>query len=247
MSEQTKDYGKLVKALQIASFVMMAAVAVLCVIWLKKNQISVKNVDALTAYLTGGALTAAAIMVGFSIVKSFALVFPPAVLFVVSGVVFKSFWTAVLVNAAATALSLILPYYLGRFTGKGMVDTLKGRFKAVKKLDDFAGENSFLVVLIFKAGGLMPSDLSSLIFGAMDIPFRRYFAAANLGMLVLNVLWTLVGHKGDLTNPLSFLYALPALVFALAAAVWMAARAKKRAEKTQNASANEKLGIRNEE
>ena len=177
------------------------------------------------------ALTAAAIMVGFSIVKSFALVFPPAVLFVVSGVVFKGFWAAVLVNAVATALSLILPYYLGRFTGKGMVDTLKGRFKAVKKLDDFAGENSFWVVLIFKAGGLMPSDLSSLIFGAMDIPFWRYFAAANLGMLVLNVLWTLVGHKGDLTNPLSFLYALPALVFALAAAVFMGVREKRKAGK----------------
>ena len=105
---------------------------------------------------------------------------------------------------------------------------LKGRFKAVKKLDDFAGENSFLVVLIFKAGGLMPSDLSSLIFGAMDIPFRQYFIASNLGMLVLNVLWTLVGFKGDLTNPLSFLYALPALLFAVGAAVFMAVREKKK-------------------
>ena len=153
MPEQNKDYSKLVKALQIISFVIMAAVAAVCVVWLKKNHISVKNVDALTAYLTGGTLTVAAILVGFSIVKSFALVFPPAVLFVVSGVVFDRFWVAVLVNAVATALSLILPYYLGRFTGKPMVDTLSARFKAVKKLDDFAGENSFLLVLIFKAGG----------------------------------------------------------------------------------------------
>ncbi len=226
--EKTKDYSRLVKALQIASFAFMVAVAALCVVFLKKNHISVKNVDALTAYLTGGAVTAAAIMVGFSVVKSFALVFPPAVLFVVSGVVFDRFWVAVLVNAIATAASLILPYFLGRFTGKSMTDTLKTRFKAVKKLDDFAGENSFLVALIFKAGGLMPSDLSSLIFGAMDIPFRQYFIASNLGMLVLNVLWTLVGFKGDLTNPLSFLYALPALLFAVGAAVFMAVREKKK-------------------
>ena len=229
MSEQTKDYGKLVKALQIASFMFMLAVAALCVVFLKKNHISVKNVDALTGYLTGGTLAAAGIMIGFSIVKSFALVFPPAVLFVLSGMVFGNFWTAVAVNAAATALSLVLPYYLGRFTGKGMADTLKTRFKAVKKLDDFADANSFMLVFIFKAGGLMPSDLSSLIFGAMGIPFRRYFAASNLGMLVLNVLWTLVGVKGDLENPLSFLYALPALLFAAAGAVFLAVREKKKA------------------
>ena len=75
----------------------------------------------------------------------------------------------------------------------------------------------------------MPSDLSSLIFGAMGIPFKTYFIAANLGMLVLNVLWTLLGSKGDLSNPLSYLYALPALLFAVAASVYMSKRKKKKA------------------
>ena len=176
-------------------------------------------------------LTVALILIGFSVVKSFALVFPPAVLFVLSGLVFDAFWKAVLVNAVATALSLILPYYLGRFTGKDMVDSLKERFKAIKKLDDFAGENDFAVVLVFKAGGFLPSDLSSLLFGAMNIPFCSYFLASNLGLLVLNVLWTLVGFKGDLSNPLSFLYALPALVFAILAAVGMSVYKKKKAKK----------------
>lgn len=224
----SKKFDKLIKALQILSFVFMLAMLVVCVVFLKKNNISVKNVDALTQYLTGGTLTVALIIIGFSIVKSFALVFPPAVLFVLSGIVFESFWTAVLVNFAATACSLILPYYLGRFTGAEMVNSLKGRFKAIKKLDDFTDENSTAVVLIFKAGGLMPSDLSSLIFGALNIPFAKYFFASNLGMLVLNVLWTLVGSKGDLSNPLSFLYALPALVFAILASVFISIRKKKK-------------------
>lgn len=232
MKQETPGrYGKLVKALQIASFAFMLVMLVLCVAFLSKNHISVKTADQLTQYLTGGELTVALILIGFSVVKSFALVFPPAVLFVLSGLVFDSFWKAVLVNAAATALSLILPYFLGRFTGKDMVDFLKGRFKAIRKLDDFAGENDFAVVLVFKAGGFLPSDLSSLLFGAMNIPFRSYFFASNLGMLVLNVLWTLVGFKGDLSNPLSFLYALPALVFAVLAAVGMSVYKKKKAAK----------------
>ena len=230
-SESDKNYGTLIKILQIISFLFMFAMVIVCVIFLKKYNISPTNVDALTGYLTGGSLTIALILTGFSIIKSFALIFPPAVLFVLSGIVFENFWTAVLVNFIATACSLILPYFLGRFTGADMVNSLKGRFKAIKKLDDFADETSFSVVFIFKAGGFMPSDLSSLIFGALDIPFGKYFIASNLGMLVLNVLWSLVGTKGDLTNPLSFLYALPALLFAIAASIFMSIRKKKQSEK----------------
>lgn len=231
-NENETRYGKLVKALQIASFVFMALMLALCIWFLAKNHISVKTADQLTQYLSGGAFTIALILIGFSVVKSFALIFPPAVLFVLSGLVFDSYWKAVLVNVVATALSLVLPYFLGRFTGKDMVQSLSQRFKAIKKLDDFTGENDFAVVLVFKAGGFLPSDLSSLLFGAMDIPFAPYFLASNLGLLLLNCLWTLVGYKGDLSNPLSFLYALPALVFAILAAVGMSVYKKRKAKST---------------
>ncbi|MBR5772953.1 MAG: VTT domain-containing protein [Clostridia bacterium] len=222
MAENTGNrYGKLVKILQVFSFLFMAAMLTVCIVFMAKNHISVKTADQLTLYLSGGVFTVALILIGFSIVKSFALIFPPAILFVLSGMVFDSFLLAVFVNFIATALSLILPYYLGRFTGRQMIEALTGRFKAVKKIDDFADANSFALVFIFKAGGLMPSDLSSLIFGAMNIPFGKYFIASNLGMLILNVLWTLLGSKGDLSNPFSYLYALPALVFAVVASVVM--------------------------
>lgn len=227
MPTKTSKYGALIKLLQILSFVFMIAMVVLCIVFMNKNNISVKNVDALTQYLTGSTLAVALIITAFSIVKSFALIFPPAVLFVISGIVFDNMLTAVAVNFIATAASLILPYFLGRFTGLEMVNTLKKRFKAIQKLDDFTDENSFAVVFVFKAGGIMPSDLSSLIFGALNIPFGKYFLASNTGMLVLNVLWTLVGSKGDLSNPLSFLYALPALLFAIGASVFMSLRKKK--------------------
>ena len=225
-AENGKNYGKLIKALQIASGVFMLAMLALCVWFMKKNHISVKNVDALTAYLQGGVYAAAGILIGFSIVKSFALVFPPAILFALSGIVFENLFFAIGVNAAATALSLVLPYLMGRFTGRDMVQSLSGRFKKIKKLDDFAGENDFTLVFVFKAGGFLPSDLSSVIFGALGIPFRRYFPAANLGMLPLNILWTLLGNKGDLSNPLSFHYVLPILLFAIGASVLMKKRNK---------------------
>ncbi len=239
-NNSVKKYGKLIKIMQIVSFIFMLAMVVVCIVFMQKNNISVKNVDALTQYLTGGTLTIALIITAFSIVKSFALIFPPAVLFVLSGIVFDDLWIAVLVNFVATACSLILPYFLGRFMGADIVTTLKGRFKAIKKLDSFADENSFAVVFIFKAGGLMPSDLSSLIFGAMKIPFGKYFLASNLGMLVLNVLWSLLGAKGDLSNPFTFLYALPALLFAIVASVFMSKRQKKKQSVQQKTETEDK-------
>ena len=174
-----KKYDKLIKCLQIISGLFMIAMLVVCVVFMNKYDISIKNVDSLTQYLTGGTLTIALIIIGFSVIKSFALIFPPAVLFVLSGIVFDDLLTAVIVNFIATACSLILPYFLGRFTGAEMVNSLKSRFKAVKKLDDFADENSFSVVFIFKAGGFIPSDLSSLIFGSLNIPFGKYFITSS--------------------------------------------------------------------
>lgn len=192
---------------------------VLCVVLLKKYNVSLKNVDALATGISGGAAAIALGMIGFSVVKSFALVFPPAVLFALSGLLFGNLRQALLVNFVATALSLSLPYFMGRFTGKNMLETLSKRFKSVKKIDDFAAANDFAIVFIIKASGVMPSDLSSVIFGALGIPYKKYIIAANIGMLPLNIMWTLLGTYGDLSNPLSYLYVLPILIFAIVCSV----------------------------
>lgn len=218
---EKKNYDKLVKGLQIAAGVFILAMAAVIVYLMAKYHISVKNADQIAGMLTGGAFTVALIVIAFSVVKSFALIFPPAVIYAVSGIFFDNYFVAVLVNLIATALSLVLPYFLGRFTGRGMVESLKRRFPKIGKLDQFAGENEFALVFVVKASGMLPCDLSSLLFGAIDLPFPKYFLAANLGMLPLNILWTLLGNKGDLSNPLSFLYVLPILVFAVAAAFLM--------------------------
>ncbi|MBQ6120023.1 MAG: VTT domain-containing protein [Clostridia bacterium] len=239
---EKKNYDRLVKGLQIAAGVFMLAMAAAIVCLMAKYRISVKNADQIAGMLTGGAFTVALLIIAFSVVKSFALIFPPAVIYAVAGIFFERYLAAVLVNCVATALSLVLPYYLGRFTGKGMMETLKKRFPKIAKLDAFAGENQFALVFVIKASGMLPCDLSSLLFGAMDMPFGKYFLAANLGMLPLNLLWTLLGNKGDLSNPLSFLYVLPILVFAVAAAFAMKRFSDKHAtnRKTETTEREEK-------
>ncbi len=209
-----KDYSKLVKILQAVAAVFMLAMVVLCVVLIKKYDISIKNIDGLRSMISGSTLAVAIGIIVFSVIKSFALVFPPAVIFAICGIFFGDVKIALLVNFLSTVLSLSLPYFLGRFTGKSMIDTLGRKFKSIKKLDDFAGANEFAIVLCIKASGILPSDLSSLIFGAMDISYKNYMIAANLGLLPLNIMYTCLGAFGDLTDPKSYLLLLPIIAFA---------------------------------
>lgn len=219
---------KLIKAMQIISIEFMVVMFVACATFIIRNDISVNNIDAITQYLTGGTMAMALVLIAFTVFKAFALVFPPIVLYFAAGVIFEDVFVAILVGFVGSALSLILPYYLGKFTGKEMIGTLKKKYKAVGKLDTFTGENTFAVVFAFKVGGLLPSDLSSLIFGAMSIPFGTYFIASNLGLLVLNVCWSVIGAIGDLTNPLTYLCMIPIGICLIGSLIFMRNAAKKK-------------------
>ncbi|MBR3781486.1 MAG: VTT domain-containing protein [Clostridia bacterium] len=188
-----KNYGKLVKALQIAAGIFMIAMVILCIVLTRKYNIKVSNIPEISKSLTGGTLALAVGIIVFSVVKSFALVFPPAVIFSVCGYIMPNFGVALLVNLISVFLSLFVPYFLGRFTGAGMVETLKGKFKAIKKIDDFAGANETEMTFAIKLSGIMPGDLSSLLFGAMGISFKNYTIGANLGNLPLVIVYTFFG------------------------------------------------------
>ena len=188
-----KNYGKLVKVLQIAAGIFMIAMVILCIVLTQKYNIKVSNIPEISKNLTGGTLALAIGIIVFSVVKSFALVFPPAVIFSVCGYIMPNFWAALIVNLISVFLSLFVPYFLGRFTGAGMVETLKGKFKAIKKIDDFAGANETEMTFAIKLSGIMPGDLSSLLFGAMGISFKNYTIGANLGNLPLVIVYTFFG------------------------------------------------------
>lgn len=229
-TEKTKNYDKLIKVLQIAAIGFMLVMLVVMLILMKKFNISIDNAAEISTYIKGGTVTVALIIIAFTVIKSFALVFPPAVIFAVSELLFDNVFTAIAVNFVGVALSVILPYYFGKFAGKGLLDTLKARFPKVKKLDDFAGQNEFMVVYVVKASGIVPSDLFSVIYGAMNVNFFKFFLASNLGMLPFNVLFTLLANKGDLSNPYSLLYILPIPVFV----VIMSIVVKKMTKKKEN-------------
>ncbi len=207
-----KDYGKLIKILQICTGILILGLMIACIILTKKYNISLKNISAISEMLKGGPVTLAFIIIGFSLVKSFALVFPPAVVFAVCGYMMPSFPIAVLVNVISVFVSMSVPYLLGKFTGKSMVDALSKKFKAVKKIDDFTGENEIKMTFAVKLAGLLPGDLSSLLFGAMNISFKNFTIGANLGMLPLVLAYTFFGTTLRSAAEKPWLVALPVVI-----------------------------------
>lgn len=230
MKTQTKNNDKLIKILQLCSVIFMLAMVAVMLVLMNKFDINIENAAHLSTYIKGGTFTVALIIIAFTVIKSFALVFPPAVIFAVSGLLFDNLWVAILVNFIGVALSVIMPYYLGRFTGKEMLDTLKAKFPKIKKLDDFAGKNEFMVVYVVKASGIVPSDLMNVVYGAMNINFMKYFIASNIGMLPFNILFTLLANKGDLSNPYSLLYIIPIPVFVVIMSIVVKKMTKKNSE-----------------
>ncbi|MBQ3006337.1 MAG: TVP38/TMEM64 family protein [Clostridia bacterium] len=210
-----RNFDKIMKVLQIISIAFMAVMLIAMLILVKKFNISIENAYELSSYIKGGTLTMSLIIIAFTVIKSFTLVFPLAVIFAVSGLLFENICFAIAVNVIAIALSFIFQYYFGKFAGKDLLDTLKVRFPKVKMIDDFAGKNEFMVVYVIKASGIGPSDLLSIIFGAMNVNFRKFFWASNLAMLPFNIFFTLIAHNGDLTNPDNLLYLIPIAVFSV--------------------------------
>lgn len=221
-NETKKDYSKLVKILQIATGVLLVAFVVVGIYLINKYNIKVSNIKNLSEYLSGGALSVALIIIGVSVVKSFALIFPPAVIFSICAYVLPNFFTAVGVNLVSVILSLSIPYFLGKFTGAGMVDTLSKKFKAVKKIDDFAGTNEVKLTAVFKFAGILPGDLSSLLFGAMNISYKNYMIGSFLGNLPLVLAYSLFGYVLKNVGEAPWVVAIPIaiiVVFLLIASV----------------------------
>lgn len=207
-----KNYNKLIKILQIASGIFMIGMVIACIVLTNKYNIKVSNIPEISQMIRGGTLVLAVGFAVFSVIKSFALIFPPAVVFSVCAYVIPNIWVALLVNIISVFLSLSVPYALGRFTGAGMVDTLKKKFKAIKKLDDFAGANEIQMTFAIKLSGLLPGDLSSLLFGAMGISYKNYMIGSFFGTLPLAIVYSFFGYALKNIGEQPWVVAIPVAV-----------------------------------
>ena len=89
------------------------------------------SVERILSYTPEEPVKAALLMLGLYAVKSVSFIFPIAILQLAVGHLFST-GTALLVNFLGRAVTLALPYWMGRFSGASMVESLTAKYPKLK-------------------------------------------------------------------------------------------------------------------
>lgn len=148
--------------------------------------------------------------------KSISFVFPIVVLQVATGHLFKM-PVALLINFTGRMITLAIPYWMGRFSGSDMADSLLGKYPKLKEICLRHGRHPLYISFLLRTFSFLPGDAVSLYLGAIKIPFRYYLAGGFLGTILGVVLSTIFGSS--ITEPGSPAFILSAFLMTLVAVV----------------------------
>ena len=160
------------------------------------------SVRRILSYTPEEPVKAALLMLGLYAVKSVSFIFPIAILQLAVGHLFST-GTALLVNFLGRAVTLALPYWMGRFSGASMVESLTSKYPKLRTVVDYQNGNSLYISFFMRTLNFLPGDAVSLFLGAEKIPFETYMAGGMLGTLPGVILATIFG--ANIKNPKSVL------------------------------------------
>ncbi len=147
--------------------------------------------------------------------KSLSFVFPISILMITSGSIFN-ITTAIFVNVIGTAISLSIPYWIGRFSGREFANKLVTKYEKLKTLDTLQKNNDFFFSYIARVIGMLPCDGVSMYMGSIGISYPKYILGGVLGFLSRILATTFIGSNiTDPTSPAFIISCLANLVLAI--------------------------------
>lgn len=154
------------------------------------------SVDMVLSYTPTRPLLAALFLLLLYGLKSISLMLPILLLDTVCGVLFP-FPAAVLVASLGTALTLTIPYFIGRGAGPDMTENLQQKHPRLRELREMRNENELFLAFLIRIIGILPCDVVSLYLGNTRMPFGKYLLGGVLGFLPDILTATVVGMKAD--------------------------------------------------
>lgn len=148
--------------------------------------------------------------------KSVSVVFPIAVLQIATGHLFPT-PAALLINFLGRAITLSIPYGIGRFSGSGMAESLREKHPRLDELCSRHGQNPLFISFLLRTFCFLPGDAVSLYLGAIKIPFPCYLAGGSLGTALGVILSTILGSS--ISTPGSPAFLLSASLMVLVAVI----------------------------
>lgn len=174
------------------------------------------TVQAVLNYTPDTPLAAASVILLLYALKSMSFVFPVVVLQIATGHLFPTPY-ALLINFLGRAVTLSIPYWVGRFSGSDMAETLIRKYPKLEALCSRQSRKPLFISFLLRTLCFLPGDAVSLYLGATKIPFPHYLAGGISGTLLGVVLSTVLGSS--ITEPGSPAFLLSALLMASVAVI----------------------------
>lgn len=159
------------------------------------------SVELLLSYVPEDRLLSVLVLWLLFAVKSVTVMLPVMLLFAASGVLFP-LPVALLVNTVGIAVTLTIPYFIGRFSGPDLTWRLMKRHPRLSELRALRSENSFFFAFIVRAMGVLPCDMVSLYMGNTRLPYAQYLSGGVLGFLPDLICASVLGmHLSNMNSP----------------------------------------------
>ena len=164
-------------------------------LWLWRSGESL-SVDTILSYTPKMPLLAALFLLLLYGLKSLSLTLPILLLDTVCGVLFP-LPVAVLVATLGTAITLTIPYFIGRGAGPDMTEKLQQKHPRLRELREMRSRNELFLAFLIRIVGILPCDVVSLYLGNTRMPFSKYLLGGVWGFLPDILTATVVGLKAD--------------------------------------------------
>ena len=145
------------------------------------------------------------------ILKSFSVVFPVAMIYIVVGLIFPPM-LAVFINITGISVGLSCSYFMGYFSRKDIKEQLMAKYPKLHQIDILLKNNEWVFTYLVRTSGILPLDVVSIIMGLNGMPYRKYITASILGVLPALLTTTLIG--ATISNPRS-----PAFILSIIAKI----------------------------
>ena len=176
------------------------AIALMCIVFIFIDKITGEPLSVYTIikYTPKDPILAAIVILFLYALKSLTVVFPLAILYLASGIIFPT-WIAILINILGLAITFNIPYWIGRYFGDEAIEEIYNRFPKMKEVTKYQNSNAFFACFITRIVGFLPGDIVSIYFGACNTNFPVYLIGGISGCLLSIITTTIIGEK--LNNP----------------------------------------------
>ncbi len=156
------------------------------------------------------------IMIFIFAIKSVSMIIPLTVLYISSSILFTWYW-AIIVNLIGLFVCMTIPYYIGKFSGKDLVDKLISKYSKVNKINNIKANNEWILVFIVKILGFIPNEVSSIVLGSLNTEYKTFVISSVLAkspsMIATTLLGANINKPGTPGFKLSIAIAIVAFIF----------------------------------